>query len=346
MKNRRTGFTLIELLVVIAIIAILAAILFPVFAQAREKARQISCVSNARQMGLAVAMYIQDYEALPIFSSYGIVIPKTRWPDKIYPYVRNEDIFACPSLAASPGMSAAMRPWAHNPNHFYGGYGYNYQYLGNSRFPFTVSEAAVTAPSETFVIADTAGVRRDDNTSVAGAYAIDPPLPSARGSRPSGDTQGYGEASNKSLTYPKFGHLKRAGVGKNLRTLREFRVESVDSFELGQEIGVDIFNPGESISVTATSKGKGFAGGVKRYHFKGQHMTHGYMTHRRPLASGATGPQRVFKGTRRPGHMGSETVTQLGTEVVQVDAERNLLVVSGSVPGANGSLVVIKRSQR
>ncbi|MCK6632765.1 MAG: 50S ribosomal protein L3 [Fimbriimonadaceae bacterium] len=157
---------------------------------------------------------------------------------------------------------------------------------------------------------------------------------------------GYGEASNKSLTYPKFGHLKRAGVGKNLRTLREFRVESVDSFELGQEIGVDIFNPGESISVTATSKGKGFAGGVKRYHFKGQHMTHGYMTHRRPLASGATGPQRVFKGTRRPGHMGSETVTQLGTEVVQVDAERNLLVVSGSVPGANGSLVVIKRSQR
>jgi len=157
---------------------------------------------------------------------------------------------------------------------------------------------------------------------------------------------GYGEASNKSLTYPKFGHLKRAGVGKNLRTLREFRVESADSFELGQEIGVDIFNPGESISVTATSKGKGFAGGVKRYHFKGQHMTHGYMTHRRPLASGATGPQRVFKGTRRPGHMGSETVTQLGTEVVQVDAERNLLVVSGSVPGANGSLVVIKRSQR
>lgn len=157
---------------------------------------------------------------------------------------------------------------------------------------------------------------------------------------------GYGEASNKSLTYPKFGHLKRAGVGKNLRTLREFRVESVDSFELGQEIGVDIFNPGESISVTATSKGKGFAGGVKRYHFKGQHMTHGYMTHRRPLASGATGPQRVFKGTRRPGHMGSETVTQLGTQVVQVDAERNLLVVSGSVPGANGSLVVIKRSQR
>ncbi|RIK01596.1 MAG: 50S ribosomal protein L3 [Armatimonadetes bacterium] len=157
---------------------------------------------------------------------------------------------------------------------------------------------------------------------------------------------GYGEASNKSLTYPKFGHLKRAGVGKNLRTLREFRVESVDSFELGQEIGVDIFNPGESISVTATSKGKGFAGGVKRYHFKGQHMTHGYMTHRRPLASGATGPQRVFKGTRRPGHMGSETVTQLGTEVVHVDAERNLLVVSGSVPGANGSLVVIKRSQR
>ncbi|MCA1947784.1 MAG: 50S ribosomal protein L3, partial [Armatimonadetes bacterium] len=94
------------------------------------------------------------------------------------------------------------------------------------------------------------------------------------------------------------------------------------------------------------SKGRGFQGGVKRYHFAGQHMTHGYMTHRRPLSNGATGPQRVFKGSRRPGHMGAETVTQKGLKVVGVDVERNLLLIDGSVPGANGSLVVIKKVAR
>lgn len=157
---------------------------------------------------------------------------------------------------------------------------------------------------------------------------------------------GFGAASDKNLTWPKYGHLKKAGVTQNLRHLREFRVDSTDGFELGQSIDASIFNEGESIAVTGTSKGRGFAGGVKRYGFKGQHMTHGYMTHRRPLSSGATGPQRVFKGTRKPGHMGDEKVTQLGIKVVKVDAERNLILVSGSVPGANGSIVTIKRSNR
>lgn len=154
---------------------------------------------------------------------------------------------------------------------------------------------------------------------------------------------GYGDAKEKHLTFPKFGHLKKAGVGKNLRTLKEFRVEATDSFELGQEIGVDIFADGEAVTVTGDSKGRGFAGGVKRYHFKGQHMTHGYMTHRRPLSSGATGPQRVFKGVKKPGHMGDAQVTQKGLKVVRVDAERNLLLIDGSLPGPNGALVIIKK---
>jgi large subunit ribosomal protein L3 len=154
---------------------------------------------------------------------------------------------------------------------------------------------------------------------------------------------GFGEQSEKHLTFPKFGHLKKAGVTKNLRHLREFRVESPEAFSPGQEITAEIFSAGEPVTVTAKGKGRGFQGGVKRYHFKGQHMTHGYMTHRRPLSSGATGPQRVFKGTKKPGHMGDNQVTQKGLKVVAVDAERGLILVSGSVPGGNGCLVTINK---
>jgi large subunit ribosomal protein L3 len=125
--------------------------------------------------------------------------------------------------------------------------------------------------------------------------------------------------------------------------LREFRVEKTDGFELGQEFTAEVFADGDVVTVTGTSKGKGFQGGVKRYGFAGQHMTHGYMTHRRPLSSGATGPQRVFKGTRKPGRMGGDTVTQKGLKVVKVDAERGLLLIDGSVPGPNGGLVTINK---
>lgn len=155
---------------------------------------------------------------------------------------------------------------------------------------------------------------------------------------------GYGDAKEKQLTFPKYGHLKKAGLSKNLRTLREFRVDAVDGVELGQEITADIFAPGEEITVTGISKGRGFAGGVKRYHFRGQHMTHGYMTHRRPLSSGATGPQRVFKGTKKPGRMGTDRVTQKGMRVHHVDVERGLILVTGSVPGPNGALVTINKA--
>jgi large subunit ribosomal protein L3 len=151
---------------------------------------------------------------------------------------------------------------------------------------------------------------------------------------------GYEEAKPSRLTFPEIGHLKKAGVGP-VRVLREFRVDDPSQYSVGQVISVEIFEEGEPIAVTGTSKGRGFAGAVKRHHFSGQDQTHGYMTHRRPLSSGATGPARVFKGKRGPGHMGNERVTQKGLKVVQVDAERNLLLVSGSVPGANGGLVQI-----
>ncbi len=157
---------------------------------------------------------------------------------------------------------------------------------------------------------------------------------------------GFEEAKMNNITFPKFGHLNKAGVNKNLRFLREFRTAQAANFELGQEIKADIFEEGEAITITGTSKGRGFAGGVKRHHFKGQHMTHGYMTHRRPLSSGATGPQRVFKGTRKPGHMGAETVTQKGLKVVKIDAERNLILVKGTVPGPNGAFVILNKVAR
>jgi prepilin-type N-terminal cleavage/methylation domain-containing protein len=189
--THRSAFTLIELLVVIAIIAILAAILFPVFAQAREKARQTSCVSNLRQQGVAITMYAQDYEGYPFHSSPSSQVPRTRWPDHIYPYVKNEGLFRCPSVL--PDIATAARAFAHNPNVRYAGYGYNYQYLGNSRFPWTAVDAQVERPAETIAITDTMGVRRNDNTTIAGVYVIDPPLASTRGSRPSGDQQGYGD---------------------------------------------------------------------------------------------------------------------------------------------------------
>jgi len=154
---------------------------------------------------------------------------------------------------------------------------------------------------------------------------------------------GFRKKSDKSLTFPKYGHLKKAGVESNLRWLREFRVADTDGFELGQEIKVDVLTEGEAVTVTGITKGRGFAGVLKRHGFKGQQATHGFTAHRRPNSNGPTGPARVFKGKRGPGHMGDVTVTQNGLKVVKVDAERNLVLVSGSVPGPNGALVSISK---
>lgn len=192
----RKAFTLIELLVVIAIIAILAAILFPVLSQARVAAKKSVNLSNLRQLGLGIQMYITDQEGFPMMSSPGSQVPRTRWPDHMFPYVKSTDIFRGP--LAPPMMFG--KAFAHAPAIRYGGYGYNYQYLGNSRFvtgnsafPFTASESAVEVPAETLVVADTFGVRRADNSLGAGEYTLDPPVSSLRGSgKPSGF---YGDGS-------------------------------------------------------------------------------------------------------------------------------------------------------
>jgi len=184
------AFTLIELLVVIAIIAILAAILFPVFAQAKTAAKRAVNLSNLKQHSLGVQIYADDTEGFPMMSSPSSQIPRTRWADAIYPYVKSTEIFNGP-LASKEMFSKA---WAHDPTRKYGGYGYNYQYLGNSRivpgngnFPFTASNTAIQYSAETVAITDTRGVRRDNGTLSGGEYTIDPPLPSLRGSgKPSG----------------------------------------------------------------------------------------------------------------------------------------------------------------
>lgn len=192
----KRAFTLIELLVVIAIIAILAAILFPVFAQAKTAAKKTANLSNLRQLSIAVQMYTTDNEAYAMMSSPSTQVPRTRWPDYLFPFVKNTDIFRGP-LASTEMFTIAF---AHAPGIRFGGYGYNYQYLGNSRavvgnpnFPFTASEGMIEYPAETIAIADTQGVRRDDNSIGGGGYTIDPPLTSARGS---GNATGfYGSGS-------------------------------------------------------------------------------------------------------------------------------------------------------
>ncbi|MCU1492109.1 MAG: ribosomal protein [Acidimicrobiaceae bacterium] len=153
----------------------------------------------------------------------------------------------------------------------------------------------------------------------------------------------YGVRRASALTKPEAGHFGRAGVDPG-RRLVELRVESTDGYAVGQEIDAGVLTAGEFVDVTAISKGKGFAGGMKRHNFKGQGASHGnHKKHRAPGSIGACAtPARVFKGTRMAGHMGAARVTTLNLEVVEADAERQLILVKGSVPGPNGGLVVIR----
>ncbi|HOM82997.1 MAG TPA: 50S ribosomal protein L3 [Armatimonadota bacterium] len=152
---------------------------------------------------------------------------------------------------------------------------------------------------------------------------------------------GFGEVKERRLTRPLRGHYAKARVTPR-RWLREVRVDSVEGVNVGDEITVSIFEAGEHVAVTGVSKGKGFQGVVKRFHFGGGPKSHGSMIHRKPQSAGATDAARVFKGTKRPGHMGHERVTVKGLSVVRVDAERNLLLVRGAVPGPNGNLVMVR----
>jgi large subunit ribosomal protein L3 len=157
---------------------------------------------------------------------------------------------------------------------------------------------------------------------------------------------GFGEAKPKRLTSGQLGHLKKSELPP-LRFLREFRLKNPE-YKIGDKVTVDVFGVGERVDVIGTSKGKGFAGVVKKYHFKGHFKTHGTSDRvRAPGSSGSTTtPGRVYKGTRRAGHMGSERVTSQGLKVVLVDPERNLIGVHGAVPGPKGGLVMIKDARK
>ncbi len=152
---------------------------------------------------------------------------------------------------------------------------------------------------------------------------------------------GYGERRRSRTSGPLTGHFARANVSPK-RSLREFHTAAQDTYELGQEITVtDVFSEGQLVRVTGTSKGKGFAGGMKRHGFRGGKASHGSKVHRTPQSTGATDANRVFPGTRKPGHLGNARVTVKGLRVVRVDEERNLLLLGGAVPGPTGGTVVV-----
>ena len=153
---------------------------------------------------------------------------------------------------------------------------------------------------------------------------------------------GFGAMKPKKLSKPMKGLFDKNKIEPK-RTLREFRIEKVEGYEVGQEIKADLFDVGEKIDVSGVSKGKGFAGVMKRYHFGGQQFSHGTsVMHRHGGSSGAISyPGRVFPGKRMPGHMGSEKVTVKNLTVMAVDAENGLLLVKGAVPGANAGLVAL-----
>jgi large subunit ribosomal protein L3 len=154
---------------------------------------------------------------------------------------------------------------------------------------------------------------------------------------------GFEPIRESRVNKPLRGHFAKAKAGP-FRYLRELRLENVEDYQVGQEIKVDIFKPGERVDVTGISKGKGFAGGIKRHGFQRGPMAHGSKYHRRPGSLGAKGPARVFKGRKLPGHMGGERVTVLNLEVLKSDPERNLLLVKGAVPGPRMGLLIIKDS--
>ena len=139
------------------------------------------------------------------------------------------------------------------------------------------------------------------------------------------------------------GHAKKADI-PTCRFLREVRVDDLAGYELGGQINADIFEVGEIIDVSGVSKGKGFAGTIKRYgHHRGP-SAHGSKNHRRPASAGAKGPARVFKGKKSPGRMGGDSVTIQNLEVIKIDAERQLMLIRGAVPGPKGGMVLIKSS--
>jgi large subunit ribosomal protein L3 len=155
----------------------------------------------------------------------------------------------------------------------------------------------------------------------------------------------FGDTKASRLNKPELGHLKAADAPAQ-KYLAELRVDDLSGFELGQVLKADVFSAGERVDVSAISKGHGFSGVMKRHNFAGQGASHGnHKKHRAPGAIGACAtPARVFKGVRMPGQYGNTRVTTLNLEVVEGDAERNLLLIRGSVPGAAGGLVFVRNA--
>ncbi len=154
---------------------------------------------------------------------------------------------------------------------------------------------------------------------------------------------GFGEIDGRKVTKPQAGHFDKAGTTPR-RHLVEIRTSGAADFTVGQELAVDTFAAGEAVDVTGTSKGKGFAGVMKRHNFAGLGAAHGaHKVHRAPGAIGACAtPSRVFKGQRMAGHMGHQKVTTLNLTIVEADAERELLLVKGAIPGPRGGMVLIR----
>ena len=155
---------------------------------------------------------------------------------------------------------------------------------------------------------------------------------------------GFGAIKESKVNSPMKGHFAKAGVAP-VKFVREMRLENASEYNVGDTIGVDIFSAGELVDVTGTSKGKGFAGGIKRHNFARGPMGHGSKSHREPGSTGAMisgHGGRVLKGKKLTGHMGSEKVTVQRLTVVRVDADRNLLLIKGAIPGPKKGLVVVK----
>lgn len=160
---------------------------------------------------------------------------------------------------------------------------------------------------------------------------------------------GFDETKERKLAGGERGHIKKANTPA-LRTLREFRVteEELSRYNLGQKLLADVFDEGELVDISGSSKGKGFQGGIKRHHFSRQPKTHGQSDRERSPGSAGAGstPGRVYKGKKMPGHMGDERVTVQNLRVVKVDPERNLLAVRGAVPGPKNGLVTVSLARK
>jgi large subunit ribosomal protein L3 len=155
---------------------------------------------------------------------------------------------------------------------------------------------------------------------------------------------GFGRKKPKRVTKPLQGHFKMADKGF-FQVLREFRLDDPDAFELGAELGADLFEAGEYVDIVGISKGRGFAGAMKRHGFKGGKATHGSMFHRAPGSIGASAdPSRVLKGKKLPGHLGDKRVTIQNLRIFSVRPEQNIILVRGSVPGSMNGFIMIKNA--